>query len=904
MVSERIQRQIDRLRDEAEQASAEQNWELVLEKARYVLTFDPENSARAAFLAVAESALGVSQSNDPAPATIVPAVSPGAIPSSFANGRYQVKSFLREGGQKMVYLARDTLLDRDVAFALIKTHGLDDTSRARISREAQTMGRLGSHPHIVTVFDLGEHEGEPFIVTELMGGGDVQAILENTEGGKLPLEQAISIAIQTCRGLEFAHSSEIIHRDLKPGNVWLTEDGVAKIGDFGLAVSTDLSRLTTEGIMVGTVSYMPPEQATGGEVTPQADLYSLGAMLYEMVCGRPPFVGGDHITIMGQHINAPPEAPTRRRSDCPKPLEELILRLLSKDPSERPESAADVLTVLEGKDFSSAPGAFVGRQFEEGKSPDGLDYALLQAPLSSAASPATHPNNLPSRLTSFIGREQQIKEVRDLLSTARLVTLAGAGGCGKTRLSLQVASMALDEYPDGVWFVELAPVADPILVAQTVATTLGIREEPGQPLIATLSRSLQAKKMLLALDNCEHLVGACAKLVNTLLAACPELQVLATSRESLGVAGENVWRVSPLSAPGPDQAQTTERLMEYESVKLFVERAIAAEPTFTITNQTAPVVAQICQRLEGIPLAIELTAARVRVLSVEQIAERLEDRFRLLTGGARTVLPRQQTLRAAVEWGYDLLSEPEQALFNRLSVFAGGFTLEAVESAWAGEGVEEYEILDLVSSLVDKSLMVVVDGAGGSARYGLLETLREYGWERLVERGESEETQRRHAACFVALAEEAEPELRGPQQVSWLERLEQEHDNVRAALSWSAESGDGETGLRLGGALWPFWLTRGYLSEGRERLAGALALPSGLEGTATRANALNGLGNMALSQGDYSAAWALYEESLAIRRELREETHRRFAQQPGTHRRKTGRLCRGASVLCGVPGDI
>ena len=286
------------------------------------------------------------------------------MPSSFADGRYQVTKFLGEGGKKLVHLAHDDTLDREVAFALIKTEGLDETSRTRITREAQAMGRLGTHPHVVTVFDLGEHEGQPYIVTELMGGGDVEGLIEEVDHGHLPLGQALEIAKATCRGLEFAHSKGIVHRDLKPGNVWLTADGIAKIGDFGLAVATDRSRLTQEGMMVGTVSYMPPEQATGGEVTPQADLYSLGAMLYEMVTGRPPFLGDDSVAIIGQHLNTPPVAPTWHNPDVPPALETLVLRLLEKDAASRPASPAEVLQALDaidvGADLRIRPGGEEG----------------------------------------------------------------------------------------------------------------------------------------------------------------------------------------------------------------------------------------------------------------------------------------------------------------------------------------------------------------------------------------------------------------------------------------------------------------------------------------------------------------------------------------------------------------
>ncbi|MFQ6028747.1 MAG: serine/threonine-protein kinase PknK, partial [Dehalococcoidia bacterium] len=344
-----------------------------------------------------------------------------STPTSFANGRYEVKRFLGEGGKKKVYLAHDSLLDRDVAFALIKTEGLDEVSRTRITREAQAMGRLGSHPHIVTVFDLGQHEGQPYMVTELMGGGDVEGVVEDASEHRLPLEQAISIAVETCRGLEFAHSRGIVHRDLKPGNVWLTGDGVAKIGDFGLAVAIDRSRLTSEGMMVGTVSYMPPEQAMGGEVTPRADLYSLGAMLYEMVTGRPPFLGDDSVAIIGQHINTPPVAPTWHCPECPRPLEALILRLLAKDPSERPESAIDVLAALESLDLTMS---------EEATPPQDESHAL---------------DSLAGGV--FVGRQREMGELKAALEDAlsgrgRLVTLVGEPGIGKTRTAQELATYA------------------------------------------------------------------------------------------------------------------------------------------------------------------------------------------------------------------------------------------------------------------------------------------------------------------------------------------------------------------------------------------------------------------------------------------------------------------------------
>ncbi len=425
MASERVQRRIDRLLDQIEEAVDQLEWATVHDRAQAVLALDRENQDALTFLEAAEFALksaSGSPSTDPSETEPTLTSEPSTDqPASFANGRYQVKRFLGEGGKKKVYLAQDTLLDREVAFALIKTEGLDDTSRTRITREAQAMGRLGSHPHIVTVFDLGEEQGQPYMVTELMGGGDVEGVIEEADGHRLPLEQAISIAVETCRGLEFAHSRGIVHRDLKPGNVWLTSDSVAKIGDFGLAVALDRSRLTTEGMMVGTVAYMPPEQAMGGEVTPRSDLYSLGAMLYEMVTGRPPFLGDESVAIIGQHINTPPVSPTWHNGDCPRPLDAPIMRLLAKDPSERPESASDVLSAL-----------------------DSIDLASVDQ--SAAEVDDTHAlDSLAGGV--FVGRQREMGELKGCLEDAlsgrgRLVTLVGEPGIGKTRTAQELATYA------------------------------------------------------------------------------------------------------------------------------------------------------------------------------------------------------------------------------------------------------------------------------------------------------------------------------------------------------------------------------------------------------------------------------------------------------------------------------
>jgi predicted ATPase/class 3 adenylate cyclase len=478
------------------------------------------------------------------------------------------------------------------------------------------------------------------------------------------------------------------------------------------------------------------------------------------------------------------------------------------------------------------------------------------------------PNNLPVHLTSFIGRERELAEVKRLLSETRLLTLTGWGGAGKTRLALQVAAEVLEGFQDGVWLVELAPLSDSDLVPQTVAAAMNVREQPGRPILATLREYIAQKHILLVLDNCEHLVAACARLADALLRTCPNLRILATSREPLGIAGETSWRVPPLSLPDLQRLPSPEGLSAYEAVRLFIERAVAVLPTFSVTNENAPWIAQVCHRLDGIPLAVELAAVRVKGLSVEQIAARLDDRFRLLTGGSRTALPHHQTLRAAIDWSHDLLSDPERIVLRRLAVFAGGCTVEAAEAVCGGDGIDTAEVLDLLLRLVDKSL-VVAEEEEGKARYRMLETVQQYGRERLREAGEVEAVRRRHRDWYLELAERAEPRLLGEEQAAWLDRLEQEHANLRAALTWSVESGGTEAALRLVGALWRFWAVRGYFEEARGYLEAALKGSSDAS-AGFRAKALNAAGYLALSRGDHGMARSLLEESLALQRQLGE----------------------------------
>ncbi len=442
-----------------------------------------------------------------------------------------------------------------------------------------------------------------------------------------------------------------------------------------------------------------------------------------------------------------------------------------------------------------------------------LEHPDLESAFPPPRTRDARPNNLRAELTSFVGRESEVKEILDLVDSSRLLTVTGAGGAGKTRLALQVARALLDRFPDGVWFVDLAPVTEPEATVSAVALAIGVREQQDRSIEEGLLDAVRHRTQLIVLDNCEHLVASCADVAERLLQQCDELRILATSREPLGVPGERMWRIPSMPVPEPGMLSAVDAL-DHDAVRLFVDRAQQADPTFAVTDQNAPTIAEICRRLDGIPLAIELAAARVLVLSVDQIAERLHDRLRLLTGGSRTALSRQQTLRATVEWSYGLLSDGEQALLRRLSVFLGGFTLDAASAVF------DDDALDGLSSLVAKSLVIVESERG--SRFRLLETIRLHAREKLVESGEAESVHARHAEHFAAFAIAAAPHKPGPDQQTRLDRLEADYENLIAALTWLVEGPDPDRAVELAASLWRLWWVRGRWGEGLRHLNAAL----------------------------------------------------------------------------------
>jgi predicted ATPase/class 3 adenylate cyclase len=492
-------------------------------------------------------------------------------------------------------------------------------------------------------------------------------------------------------------------------------------------------------------------------------------------------------------------------------------------------------------------------------------------------------HNLPAQLTSFIGRQKEIDEVRNSIAANRIVTLTGSGGAGKTRLCLQVGAACLEQFSDGVWLAELAPVTDPVLVPQTLLAIFSLREDSHRGTLDILIDYLRTKRVLLLLDNCEHLIEECARISEALLHACPKLKILATSREALGIAGEIPYRVPSLITPDLQDIHDLNQLVKVDAVRLFIERARTSSPEFALKKDDASFVAQICSRLDGIPLAIELAASRIKVLTSEQIAARLDDRFHLLTGGSRTALPRQQTLRATIDWSYSLLSEEEKKLFRRLAVFVGGWTLEAAESVCSGEG-NASDILDLLTRLMDKSL-ILIDETTGGMRYRRLESIRQYSREKLFDTDEVEAVRDRHLGYYVQFAELVDANLKGRDQEIWQRRMSAEQDNLRAALAWGL-SRHPDSALRIAGAVNLFWTAGGYSAEGFRWTQKALEQAENLPAPAgtmseqrrvARAKALCGLTRLYLSLGDNASAKRAAEESVALYRQSQDRGGLSFA---------------------------
>lgn len=758
---------------------------------------------------------------------------------------YTILRKLGGGAMGVVYKAKDVKLKRPVALKLLPRELTDHAeSKERFIEEAQAASAL-DHTNICTVYEIDETpDGQMFMALAYYEG---ETLKKKILRGPIKVQDAVDIAIQVARGLAKAHEMGIVHRDIKPANLMITRDGMVKIVDFGLAKLAGPAKLTDTRAVVGTAAYMSPEQARGEEVDQRSDVWSLGVVIYQMLTGKLPFKGEYEQAVVYSILSEKPEPIAAVHPDVPAELERIVAKAMAKAREKRYRHAADVLEDLKALKSGIRSGT-----------------AISPVP-GQVASPG---NNLPHPLTSFVGRDIQIADIKRLLGQSRLLTLAGAAGCGKTRLALEVSRDLLQRFHDGIWLVELAPLQDPSLVSQTVAITLGLKEQPNQTVTNTLVDYLKGKNLLLVLDNCEHLIPACAELASALLRACPQLHILATSREGLAITGEVICHVPPLAVPAAEVSLSLTELRQIEAVRLFVERATAARAGFTLTSENAPAIVQICRRLDGIPLALELGAARVGVLPVEEIARRLDDRFGLLANGGKGRIPHHQTLRSLIDWSYDLVSQGEQMLFRRLSVFEGGWTMDAAETVCAGNGIHHREVLDLHSHLVEKSLVEMepeYEPGKGNRRYRMLGIVHEYARHRLQEEEKGGGVQKQHRDYFLALADESARQLIGPEQRAWTLRLEAEHDNLRAALdSCSKLNSNAQLSLQMAGALGRYWYVRGRWAEGRSLLLQILASPDASDRTKARARALSWAGWLAFWQGDFEQARAVLEESLSI----------------------------------------
>lgn len=745
---------------------------------------------------------------------------------------FEAATEIGRGGFGVVYRCSQAALDRTVAVKVLTTV-LDEENKERFFREQRAMGRLTGHPNIVNVLQVGSTTtGRPYLVMQYYPRDSLDAWIRLH--GPLATEQVLRLGVKMAGAIESAYRLGIVHRDVKPANILLTDYGEPALTDFGIAHVAGGFRTAT-GTVTGSPAFTAPEVLGGDPPGPASDVYGLGATLFCALTGHAAFERrrGEHMVAQFLRITTQP-VPDLRETGIDDDVCALVEEAMSRRSQDRPSAAAlgeklqqlqldhgfplDEMALRAGPDDDQFQGRIsIPLGLPPDKHDDG-DHRPHRGVPSGKLS-----GNLALELTSFVGRRTELAESKHLLKLSRLVTLTGMGGVGKTRLALRVAADLQKSFRDGVWLVELDGISDDSLLVQLVAGALGVREQAGRPMREVLADFVSSRSLLLVLDNCEHVVSAAAEFAESVLRRSPKLRILATSREALSIGGEATLRVAPLAVPIPGR-QVSEPIGN-DAVALFAERAASAQPGFQLTAQNESVVAQICSRLDGLPLAIELAAARIRVMAPEQILERLTNRFTLLTRGSRAAPSRQQTLRWSIDWSYDLCDAVEQRLWERLSVFAGGFELDAVEGI-CDRDLRTDELLDSLSSLVDKSILLREE-TNTVVRFRLLETVREYGRDKLDQSDEYAQLRRRHRDWYQQLALAAEAGWISDRQLDWISRLEREQPNLREALSYTGNEQvsdpDDDSALRTATALFPFWLSRGLLSEGRYWLDRALA---------------------------------------------------------------------------------
>ena len=769
-------------------------------------------------------------------------------------GNYRLIQLLGKGAFAEVYLGEHLYLNTPVAIKVLRSQ-VDSPTLADFLTEARHVSQL-VHPHIIRVFDFGLEAQASFLVMDYAPFGNLRQL--HPPGMVVPLPIIVSYIRALASALQHAHDQHLIHRDLKPENALLGHKHEVLLSDFGLALLASGIEPLQLKERFGTLAYMAPEQILG-QPCPASDQYALAVMLYEWLSGQLPFAGSvAHLS--NQHLYASPASLCERHPEIPVAVEQVVFKGLSKDPTRRYVDVLSFATAFEEASHAVSP-------------PHAL--ATLPAATPSAASSFLDGQQMPSctvpvPLTPLIGREQELQAARALLMRpeVRLVTLAGIGGIGKTHLALSLGNEVRQAFAQGACFVSLAAIADPEQVIPAIAQALGLQERGNHCPFEHLKTFLHDKQLFVLLDTFERVLPA-APFLSELLSSCPQLKLLVTSRALLHIWGEYALTIAPLELPDLQHLPGREILSHVAAVALFVQRTQALLPGFQLTEENARAIAEICNRLEGVPLALELAAARSKLLPPQALLGRLDARIPVLTGGRRDAPLRQQTLRNTLSWTDDLLSPDEQTLFRRLAVFVGGCSLQAAEAISTALGGMTTSVLDGITSLIDKSLLRQPVHDKDEPRLYPLEMIREYGLERLAACGELEQTSDAHAAYYLALAEEAESVRPDANQVAWQERLEREVKNVRAALEWLLEHKKVEAALRLAAALRQFWVLPGYLDEGRSFLEQALKASKEIHVSPTvRAKALYAAGWLACWQNDRRQATPLLEESLQLFRSL------------------------------------
>ncbi|MFD5809480.1 protein kinase [Rhodococcus aetherivorans] len=790
---------------------------------------------------------------------------PPAPAAELADAGFDEVREIGRGGFGVVYRCTQADLDRTVAVKVL-TVDLDEENRARFLREQRAMGRLTGHPNIVPILQVGTTaSGRPYLVMPYHPQGSLDARIHRH--GPLPLDQALRLGVKMAGALETAHRLGIVHRDVKPANILLTEYGEPQLADFGIAHIAGGFETAT-GAVTGSPAYTAPEVLAGDPPSPAADVYGLGATVFSALTGHAAFErrSGEQVVAQFLRITTQP-VPDLREHGIPDDVADTIARAMARQPGRRPATAAAFGTQLQQLQRNhDLPVDDMALRAEPDAEAEVDSEAGDPGPVPSGRRRTTAPaipgttGSLPLERTSFVGRRHELTEAKNLLTGSRLVTLTGIGGVGKTRLAMRVAAAVQRDYAQGVRLVELGELHDRASLLDAVAAAVGLRDQSARPMQEVLLEFLAPRQVLVVLDNCEHLIDAVADLADLLLRTCPRLRILATSREPLVLGGEAVLAVPPLTVPDPQQPPSMRTLPRYEAVKMFTERAAAAVPGFALTEDNAATVARICHRLDGLPLPIELAAARLRALSPEQILERLTDRYILLTRGSRGAPTRQQTLRWCIDWSFELCTAVEQRVWGRVAVFAGSFDLDAAEQV-CGADMAAGEVLDTLTALVDKSILIREE-AGSVVRFRMLETLRDYGVEKLEQSGEDITVRRRHRDWYEALACAAEAEWISARQLDWIARLKREQPNIREALDFCVKD-DPVAGLRIAAALFSFWSSQSLYNEGRRWYDQLLARQDGppiLE----RARALYCASVMANVQGDFHAGTTLVEHARTL----------------------------------------